>query len=170
MSKRVASPEKPVEQPSIMDVEQPFQDAEGDYDESPDAEGEIEEYGEEAQPGADPDASDELPEESGFDEEFEDDSEVVTSRTKRRSGRRSQQAQAVKHEVHDDSEDDSDASEGSASEVGAEWEAAEDEISDVEEAQADPNRCVYCQEPEDKDPGEDFEEILSCAACGDSGQ
>lgn len=166
MSRRVASPEKPVEQPPAMDIDQSFQDAEGDYDEPEDAEGDEEDV-DDAQPGGPP--KDESPEVSDVDEEDDDNSDVVPSRSKRTSGRRAPPARAVKHDVHDDSEDESDASDGSVSEAAADWEAAEGEISDIEEAQADPNRCVYCQQPEDKDPGEDFEEILSCAACGDSG-
>ncbi|KAK2746570.1 hypothetical protein FQN55_005557 [Onygenales sp. PD_40] len=53
------------------------------------------------------------------------------------------------------------------SEVEEEWEA---ESNDHEEADAEalnPNNCIVCGQDEEHDPGEEFEEYLSCAVCGD---
>ncbi|KAF2812406.1 uncharacterized protein BDZ99DRAFT_439527 [Mytilinidion resinicola] len=65
---------------------------------------------------------------------------------------------------------DSEGSDSSSeSEAGNEWEAASDAAEEVETEIADPNRCVFCGEDEEHDPGEEFEEYLACAVCGDNG-
>lgn len=59
----------------------------------------------------------------------------------------------------DESKDSTDA------EVEEEWEAA---AVDEEEEPVNPNRCIFCQQDEENDPGEEFELYLSCGVCGDN--
>lgn len=74
-----------------------------------------------------------------------------------------------------DSDDDEEASHGSETDgtedtdSAAAWEDAPDgdgEGDDDFEAAAS-NTCIFCKQDEDHDPGEDFEEILECSACGE---
>ena len=172
-SKRVASPPKPVErvlaramavQPAVSD-----QDAEGDYDESEveDAEGELDEEPEAVA------GDDESEPEAAVDEVEEgvsDEAVIGAASRKRRGARGTQRAQRVKHETTVESESDEDASDGgSASEAESAWKAEEEDESDIEDDRVELNRCLFCKETEDKDPGEVFEEMLTCASCTENG-
>ncbi|KAJ5908786.1 Acyl-CoA N-acyltransferase [Penicillium taxi] len=69
----------------------------------------------------------------------------------------------------DDNENDRDVSEHSEPESEAE-EDWEDESNGQEDGDLDiPSRatCLFCSQDEEHDPGEDFEEWLSCIVCGD---
>ncbi|KAI8300882.1 Histone acetyltransferase mst2 [Colletotrichum sp. SAR11_59] len=60
---------------------------------------------------------------------------------------------------------------GNESDGAAAWEdAAGGEEDDEEEGSEDaaPNTCMFCRQDEDNDPGEDFEEYLSCVVCGEN--
>ncbi|GAB7340306.1 hypothetical protein MBLNU457_6761t2 [Dothideomycetes sp. NU457] len=104
------------------------------------------------------------------DEDDDNDSEIVGA-VKRRSTR----SRRTNHTEDDDEqsaagsdgEDDSDSSDSSAEN---EWDAEDDEAEEeeVEAENGGSNRCVFCGQDEEHDPGEDFEEPLSCAVCGDS--
>ncbi|PGH08499.1 hypothetical protein AJ79_05989 [Helicocarpus griseus UAMH5409] len=60
---------------------------------------------------------------------------------------------------------DSDSSEGSEAEE--EWAAESNDGDDADADALNPNNCIVCGQDEEHDPGEEFEEYLSCAVCGD---
>ncbi|EEH20919.1 hypothetical protein PABG_03150 [Paracoccidioides brasiliensis Pb03] len=53
------------------------------------------------------------------------------------------------------------------SEVDEEWEAESNDKDDVDADALNPNNCIVCGQDEEHDPGEEFEDYLSCAVCGD---
>ncbi|KAB8299976.1 hypothetical protein EYC80_000218 [Monilinia laxa] len=92
---------------------------------------------------------------------------------------------AVKIQPGLEDEDDEDAESGSDSDSSAEIEDDEDESKDSsdveeetrwqsngeegeEEEPINPNRCIFCEQDEDNDPGEEFELYLACEMCGDN--
>ncbi|KAI8203074.1 Histone acetyltransferase mst2 [Colletotrichum sp. SAR 10_76] len=71
----------------------------------------------------------------------------------------------------DSEHSDSQSESGNESDGAAAWEdAAGGEEDDEEEGSEDaaPNTCMFCRQDEDNDPGEDFEECLSCVVCGEN--
>ncbi|KAI8278769.1 Histone acetyltransferase [Colletotrichum sp. SAR11_57] len=71
----------------------------------------------------------------------------------------------------DSEHSDSQSESGNESDGAAAWEdAAGGEEDDEEEGSEDaaPNTCMFCRQDEDNDPGEDFEEYLSCVVCGEN--
>ncbi|CAI6322340.1 unnamed protein product [Periconia digitata] len=58
---------------------------------------------------------------------------------------------------HDTSESDADN----------QWEVQSGDGEEPETEKFEPSVCVYCNGDEDNDPNEEFEEVLSCKACGD---
>ncbi|KAG0648641.1 Histone acetyltransferase mst2 [Hyphodiscus hymeniophilus] len=85
---------------------------------------------------------------------LEEDEEVASA---------SEEGSAVSVEDDDGSKDSTDA------EVEEQWQQAAEEEEDEEEP-ANPNRCIFCQQDEENDPGEEFELYLACGICGDNGQ
>lgn len=62
---------------------------------------------------------------------------------------------------------------GNESDGAAAWEdiAGEDEDDEEEEEGSEdpaPNTCMFCKQDEEHDPGEDFEEYLTCIGCGEN--
>lgn len=62
-------------------------------------------------------------------------------------------------------DDDDESKDSTDAEVEEEWEAA---AVDEDEEPVNPNRCIFCQQDEENDPGEEFELYLSCGVCGDN--
>ncbi|KAF4555016.1 Histone acetyltransferase mst2-like protein [Elsinoe fawcettii] len=153
------------EEPEEEDVE--MEDVEESEE---DAEGEEEDMEEQA-------ARSESEEDAEGEEVDEDelDSEVVGA-VKRRSSRNTKAASGSEEEdaeaESEGEEDSEEEAESDASGSGSEneWEAenhtAEEE--DVEVDNAVSSRCVFCGQDEEHDPGEDYEEFLSCTVCGDN--
>ncbi|KAJ8064639.1 hypothetical protein OCU04_006962 [Sclerotinia nivalis] len=94
---------------------------------------------------------------------------------------------AVKIQPGLEDDDDEDAESGSDSDSSAEIEEEDDESKDStdveeetrwqsngeegeeeEEGHVNPNRCIFCEQDEDDDPGEEFELYLACEMCGDN--
>ncbi|RAL67750.1 hypothetical protein DID88_008483 [Monilinia fructigena] len=92
---------------------------------------------------------------------------------------------AVKIQPGLEDEDDEDVESGSDSDSSAEIEEDDDESKDSsdveeetrwqsngeegeEEEPINPNRCIFCEQDEDNDPGEEFELYLACEMCGDN--
>ncbi|KAK2805294.1 hypothetical protein FQN50_006194 [Emmonsiellopsis sp. PD_5] len=53
------------------------------------------------------------------------------------------------------------------SEAEEEWEAESNDHDEADAEALNPNNCIVCGQDEEHDPGEEFEEYLSCAVCGD---
>ncbi|KAL8699663.1 MAG: hypothetical protein Q9201_005870 [Fulgogasparrea decipioides] len=66
-----------------------------------------------------------------------------------------------------DEDSDKDSSNGE-SVAAAEWEAGSDGGEDGSVGVANRNNCVFCGQDEEHDPGEEFEEYMACAVCGDN--
>ncbi|KAL0934197.1 moz sas family protein [Colletotrichum truncatum] len=67
---------------------------------------------------------------------------------------------------HSDSQSDS----GNESDGAAAWEEVAEEDEDDEDGSenAPTTKCVFCKQDEEHDPGEEFEEYLTCVGCGDN--
>ncbi|ESZ94699.1 hypothetical protein SBOR_4950 [Sclerotinia borealis F-4128] len=66
-------------------------------------------------------------------------------------------------------EDDDDESKGSSDvEEETRWQSNGEEGEEEEEEHINPNRCIFCEQDEDNDPGEEFELYLACEMCGDN--
>ncbi|KAF2220467.1 hypothetical protein BDZ85DRAFT_266653 [Elsinoe ampelina] len=150
--------EEPEEEDVEMeDVEESEEDAEGEDDD-------IEVQAERSE-------SEEDAEGEEVDED-ELDSEVVGA-VKRRSSRNTKaQSGSDDEDAEVESNDGSvdNESDDSGSGTENEWEA-ENQVAEEEDAEADnavSSRCVFCGQDEEHDPGEDYEEILSCGVCGDN--
>ncbi|KAK4545929.1 hypothetical protein LTR36_002493 [Oleoguttula mirabilis] len=117
----------------------------------------------EEEEGSDADA--EVAEDDDDDDEDEDEN-VGAVKTRSARSRRKVKHDESEAEVEADEEDNED--ESSKSEVEEDWEAADDAGEDVEVSNTGANRCIFCGQDEEHDPGEDFEEYLACSVCGDN--
>ncbi|TKA77487.1 hypothetical protein B0A55_05376 [Friedmanniomyces simplex] len=113
--------------------------------------------------GGDSDADAEVAE-----EDDEDDMGEIVGAVKTRSNRTRQ-----KQAEREDSEAVVEAEEGGSDDESPksaeeDWEAVDDAGEDLEAGNAAANRCVFCEQDEEHDPGADFEEYLACAVCGDN--
>ncbi|KAL8914716.1 MAG: hypothetical protein Q9171_000729 [Xanthocarpia ochracea] len=66
----------------------------------------------------------------------------------------------------DDEPDQSSSEEGSA--AGVDWEGGSDAGEGAAGEVANRNNCVFCGQDEENDPGEEYEEYMACAVCGDN--
>ncbi|PNS16414.1 hypothetical protein CAC42_148 [Sphaceloma murrayae] len=158
-------PEPIIEDVVMEDEEESEEDAEGEEDDTQELAAKLDEPEDDAEGEEDDRNSEE-------DDEDDEDSEVVGA-VKRRSTRNSRaRSQSDDEEAdirsNEDSRDGESGESGSASEN--EWEAdnAAAEEEDIEVDNAVSNTCVFCGQDEEHDPGEDFEEYLACAVCGDN--
>lgn len=138
-------------------------DAEGDYDneDGPD------DLDTEA---VEPDRDEYMADELGDDIDELDDDTPRAPRLRNSERRRPERSSNIKSRKDPEPESDSDSPEESQSDQAeGVWEADEDVESDVEEQGAEMSRCVFCEQTEDKDPSEDFEEMLTCGVCKDHG-
>ncbi|GAM87820.1 hypothetical protein ANO11243_058480 [Dothideomycetidae sp. 11243] len=109
------------------------------------------------------------------DENDEENSEVVGAVKKRAASRRQSTKSEEDAEASTDEDEQGSASSSSgSSESGSdsssenEWDDAPENAEEAAEADvAASARCVFCDQDEENDPGEEFEEFLSCAVCGD---
>ncbi|KAK5119766.1 hypothetical protein LTR85_007342 [Meristemomyces frigidus] len=99
------------------------------------------------------------------DDEDDEDENVGAVKTRSTRSRRKAKDDESEAEVAAD-EDDED--ESAKSEVEEDWEAADDAGEDVEVSNTGANRCIFCGQDEEHDPGEEFEEYLACSVCGDN--
>ncbi|KAK5174052.1 Histone acetyltransferase [Saxophila tyrrhenica] len=111
---------------------------------------------------------------SEADAEGEDDDEeaggeivgAVKTRSARSKGKQraeeTEESEAVPEDEGDDSDDDSSKPEEE------DWEAVDEAVEDEEVGNATASRCVFCGQDEEHDPGDEFEEYLACAVCGDN--
>ncbi|KAF2215390.1 hypothetical protein CERZMDRAFT_18444, partial [Cercospora zeae-maydis SCOH1-5] len=137
------------------------EDQELDYDDEADAEGEIEE---EEDLGSEADAEGEIEDD---DEEGEFVGAVKTRSRQTRSRRSPEDEESEGYEGNQENDSDS---ESSQADEGS-WAAADDveEDNDTKIEGVDANRCMQVfSQTEENDPGEDFEEYLACAVCGDN--
>ncbi|KAM0716487.1 hypothetical protein Q7P37_007932 [Cladosporium fusiforme] len=140
------------------------EDVEEDLDDQVDAEHEEDD--------SEADAEGEVEDDSEADAEGEEDDEIVGA-VKTRSLRRNSRRKA-----EDDDDEDSDAevaedddSDSSGSGGENDWEAADDDAGDDDEVELATTRashCTFCGQDEEHDPGEEYEEWLACAVCGDN--
>lgn len=75
-------------------------------------------------------------------------------------------------EGEENDSDHSDSDFGNESDGAAAWEeAAENEDDEDDEdgsEDAVPNACIFCKQDEENDPGDEFEEYLTCVGCGEN--
>ncbi|CAK1364792.1 Histone acetyltransferase Tip60 [Cercospora beticola] len=136
------------------------EDQELEYDDEADAEGEIEEE----DLGSEADAEGEIEDD---DEEGEFVGAVKTRSSRTRSRRSPEDEDSEGYEGNQENDSDS---ESSQADEGS-WQAADDAEEDDDDTKiegADANRCIFCKQTEENDPGEEFEEYLACAVCGDN--
>ncbi|KAI9649103.1 Histone acetyltransferase [Ciborinia camelliae] len=69
-------------------------------------------------------------------------------------------------EIEDDDDESKDSSSGVEEETR--WQSNGEEGEEEEEEHINPNRCIFCEQDEDNDPGEEFELYLACEMCGDN--
>ncbi|KAK3675968.1 Histone acetyltransferase [Recurvomyces mirabilis] len=113
----------------------------------------------------DSDADAEVAEEDDDDED--DDGEIVGA-VKTRSGARPKRRRVEEESVADEEVADNESDEESEKSAEEDWEAADDAHEDLEVGNVAANRCVFCQQDEEHDPGDEFEEYLACSVCGDN--
>ncbi|KAF6795375.1 MOZ/SAS family protein [Colletotrichum sojae] len=72
-------------------------------------------------------------------------------------------------EGEENDSDHSDSDFGNESDGAAAWEEAA-ENDDDEDGSEDgaPNACIFCKQDEENDPGDEFEEYLTCVGCGEN--
>ncbi|KAL8690101.1 MAG: hypothetical protein Q9224_004487, partial [Gallowayella concinna] len=76
------------------------------------------------------------------------------------------EAESGSAEEDDDESDKGSSEEGSA--AAPEWDAGSDAAEDISGDVATRNNCVFCGKDEEHDPGEEYEEYMACAVCGDN--
>ncbi|KAK3619086.1 Histone acetyltransferase [Elasticomyces elasticus] len=94
--------------------------------------------------------------------------EIVGAVKTRSSRSRQKQAEREESEAFVAAEEEGSEDESTKSAVEENWEAEDDGGEEMEGGNAAANRCVFCGQDEVNDPGEDFEEYLACAVCGDN--
>lgn len=111
------------------------------------------------------------------DEEYEDPKEadsgtvaIISRRSGAQEHESDEEEDAVIQSSEDDANSDSDNDTDPSAESGPEkeWDGESDAGAGAETTAIDPNRCVFCGQDEEHDPGEEFEEYLACAVCGDN--
>ncbi|SMR50115.1 unnamed protein product [Zymoseptoria tritici ST99CH_3D1] len=100
-------------------------------------------------------------------DEDDDEGEFVGAVKTRSARSRARRIPEDEESVVEEPDRDADSDESSQAEE-EDWEAADDLEEDQKIANADANRCVFCQQTEDNDPSEDYEEYLACSVCGDN--
>ncbi|OLN96014.1 Histone acetyltransferase mst2 [Colletotrichum chlorophyti] len=101
---------------------------------------------------------------SSLSEDIEEDDAEAVGAVKIRPGETDDEDAEDGESEHSDSPSES----GNESDETAAWEEVAEEDEDDEEGSEDaaPNTCAFCKQDEEHDPGEDFEEFLSCVGCG----
>ncbi|KAH8812004.1 putative histone acetyltransferase mst2 [Xylogone sp. PMI_703] len=113
--------------------------------------------------------NDEREEEDDEEEDEDDDDAEGVGAVKIQPGQEDDDEEAalsVSDEESASSVEDNESKDSTDAEAEAEWEPAADE--EEEEEQANPNRCIFCNQDEENDPSEEFELYLGCGVCGDN--
>ncbi|KAL9093135.1 MAG: hypothetical protein Q9159_000494 [Coniocarpon cinnabarinum] len=90
-------------------------------------------------------------------------------RNSHQSYKKNARLRATLSDENDEDENEEEASDDasvSSSEAEAEWELESDSAADEELENADGSQCVFCNQDENDDPGEEFEEPFTCTTCG----
>ncbi|KAK3724793.1 Histone acetyltransferase [Vermiconidia calcicola] len=90
---------------------------------------------------------------------------AVKTRSRSKGKQKVVESEESEAEVEEGGEDSDDGSSKSGQD---DWEAEDDAGEDVEVGNVTGNRCVFCEQDEEHDPGEEFEEYLACSVCGDN--
>ncbi|KAF2720334.1 hypothetical protein K431DRAFT_226682 [Polychaeton citri CBS 116435] len=145
------------------------EDAEGSMieDDDLDAEGSIEEPQDNKQELERSEGMDSEADAEGTDDEYGETVGAVKSKPTRQ--RRRQQDEEDAESDAEVSDNSSDTDTQTSKSIEEDWEAQDgDAGEDTEVANPGANRCIHCGQDEEHDPGEEFEEVLSCAVCGDN--
>ncbi|PYH45261.1 putative histone acetyltransferase [Aspergillus saccharolyticus JOP 1030-1] len=74
---------------------------------------------------------------------------------------------ASEHNSDSEHEQDGSSSSSSSQESDDEWEGESNDHEDAEAENTVRGNCIFCGQDEDNDPGEEYEEYLTCGVCGD---